>query len=242
MHPRSDARRENQRFYDRLWATVNLRPPRHFNTWPLLSRLAAVAPARLEIGAGMRPRVPIAGTHFVDVSLPAVRALRTSGGLAATAEIGALPYADATFDLVCAFDIVEHVADDGGALAEIARVARPGGVVVLSVPLYMAAWTFFDDLVGHCRRYEPVDLETLLAMHGFVLDESAAYGMQPRSTLLLKFGVWVFEHHNTHAMNVYNRLFVPLALVFQKRLRFVPGLVHHPRVDEIVLVCRREPT
>ncbi|MBI3770229.1 MAG: class I SAM-dependent methyltransferase [Deltaproteobacteria bacterium] len=125
MHPTSDATRENQRFYDRLWATVKLRPPRHFNTWPLLSRLAAAAPARLEIGAGMRPRIPIADTHFVDLSLPAVRALRTRGGLATTAEIGALPYADATFDLVCAFDIVEHVADDGGALAEIARVVRP---------------------------------------------------------------------------------------------------------------------
>ena len=239
MIPRADPVAENQRFYDRLWATVKLRPPRNFNTWPLLSRLAASAPMRLEGGAGMRPRVPIEGTHFVDLSWPAIRALRARGGLAASGEIGALPYTDRAFDLVCAFDIVEHVADDRRALAEIARVVRPGGTIVLSVPLYMRAWTFFDDLVGHCRRYEPGALRPLLAAHGLTLDESAAYGMQPRSELLLKFGVWWFEHHNTHAMNLYNRVFVPLALLFQKRLRFAPGLVDDPRVDEIVLICRR---
>ena len=239
MHPRSDPVHDNQRFYDRLWTAVKLWPPRSFNTWPLLSRLAADAPARLEIGAGMRPRAPIQGTHFLDVSLPAVRALRACGGLAASGEIGALPYADETFDLVCAFDIVEHVADDGRALGEVARVVRPGGSVVLSVPLYMRAWTLFDDLVGHCRRYEPGDLRPLLATHGLVLDESAAYGLQPRSKRLLELGVWWLEHHNTHAMNLYNRLFMPLALLFQKRLRFAPGLVDDPRIDEVVLVCRR---
>jgi SAM-dependent methyltransferase len=239
MNPRSDATRENQRFYDRLWATVKLRPPRNFNTWPLLSRLADVTGERLEIGAGMRPRLPIAGTHFADVSRPAARALGALGGLATTAEIGALPYPDASFDVVCAFDVVEHVRDDVRALAEIARVVRPGGTVVLSVPLYMKAWTFFDDLVGHCRRYEPAELETLLTAHGLTLDESAAYGMQPRSQRLLEFGVWWLEHYPTHAINLYNRFFMPIALFFQRRLRFTPGLVRDPRVDEIVLVCRR---
>jgi len=234
--------RDNQRFYDRLWRDVRLRPPPKFNTWPLLAPLAAAARARLEIGAGMRPRAPIEGTHFVDLSRPAVQALRDAGGLAAAGEIGALPYPDATFDLVCAFDIVEHVSDDGHALAEIARVTRPGAAVVLSLPLYMHAWTFFDDLVGHRRRYEPNALAPMLAARGLILEQSAAYGMQPRSKLLLKFGMWWLEHHYTHAMQTYNRLIMPLALRWQRPLEFAPGLIADPRVDEVVLVCRRAGT
>jgi SAM-dependent methyltransferase len=239
MQPSDESIRVNQHFYDRLWATAKLRPPPNFNTWPLLSRLAADAPVRLEIGAGMRPRVPIAGTHFAELSRPAADALAARAGIATRADIAALPYRDTTFDLVCAFDIIEHVAEDRRALAEIARVLRPGGALVLSVPLYMHAWTFFDELVGHCRRYEPADLERLLASHGFVLAESAAYGMQPRSTALLRFGMWWLEQFPIHAMNAYNRVVMPLALAFQKRLDFAPGLVRDARVDEVVLVCRR---
>ncbi len=239
MTLRSSDVRDNQSFYDRLWHDVRLRPPPKFNTWPLLSELAGTARARLEIGAGMRPRAPLAGTHFVDLSRHATRALRDAGGFAAAGEIGALPYPDASFDLVCAFDIVEHVSDDGHAVAEIARVARPGAPVVLSVPLYMQAWTFFDELVGHRRRYEPEALTALLAAHGLVVERSAAYGMQPRSTLLLRIGMWWLEHYYTHAMRIYNRIIMPLALNAQRPLEFVPGLLADPRIDEVVLVCRR---
>ena len=69
--------------------------------------------------------------------------------------IGSLPCANASFDLVCALDILEHVADDDSAMAELARVAAPGASLLISVPLHPEAWTAFDDFVGHCRRYEP---------------------------------------------------------------------------------------
>jgi SAM-dependent methyltransferase len=229
----------NRAFYDSLWRGMKVPPPRKFNTWPLLSQLAASTPDRLEIGPGMRPRLPIEGTHFIDLSAPVVEALRELGGRAETGEITALAHGEAAFDLVCAFDIVEHTADDGRALAEIARVLRPGGTLVLSVPLYMSAWTFFDEMVGHYRRYEPGDLQVLLATHGFALERSAAYGMQPRSQLLLKLGMWWVRNHYAHAMRWYNNIFMPAALLLQRPLKFVPGLVGDPRVDEVVLVCRR---
>ena len=60
----------NRRFYDALWSASYVVSPQRFNTWPLLSALAASATARLEIGPGLHPRLPIAGTHFVDVSAP----------------------------------------------------------------------------------------------------------------------------------------------------------------------------
>lgn len=229
----------NRRFYDPLWREARLVQPRRFNTWPLLRALAASAPRRLEVAPGLRPRLPIAGTRFVDLSAPALARLRASGGAVAQGSITALPFADGAFDLVCAFDVVEHVDDDGRAVSELARVAAPGATVLLAVPLHPAQWTPFDDLVGHRRRYEPQRLRDLLAGSGLVVERSAVYGMQPRSSWLLDLGMWHLEHRRERAMWWYNRVLMPLGILMQKKLTLVPGLIDDPAVAEIVVVCRR---
>lgn len=73
------------------------------------------------------------------------------GGVCASVE--QLPFPDDSFDVVTAFDVVEHCADELGALGEMRRVVRPGGHVLLSVPAYQWAWTRFDERAGHHRRY-----------------------------------------------------------------------------------------
>jgi SAM-dependent methyltransferase len=229
----------NRHFYDALWSASYVVPPQRFNTWPLLSRLAASAPARLEIGPGLHPRLPIAGTYFVDVSQPALSPLEARGGLATLGEITTLPFANCTFDLVCAFDIVEHVEDDRRVFRELARVAREEATVIFSVPLHSARWSDFDALVGHIRRYDPDDLLAILEEHSFVLDQSASFGMQPRSRWLLDFAVWGLTHRRVQAMRWYNRLFLPLGLLLQRRLEWAPSLIDVAKVDEVLLVCRR---
>ena len=184
----------NRRFYDALWSASYVVPPHRFNTWPLLSALAASAPARLEIGPGLRPRLPIAGTSFVDVSRPALSRLKARGGLATLGEITALPFPDCSFDLVCAFDIVEHIEDDRQTFRELGRVAKDDATVIFSVPLHPARWSAFDALVGHVRRYDPDDLLAILGEHSFLLEQSAGFGMQPRSRWLLDFAVWGLTH------------------------------------------------
>jgi SAM-dependent methyltransferase len=64
-----------------------------------------------------------------------------------------LPFADGTFDVVGAFDVIEHCSDEAKAVQEIARVLAPGGRVLISVPAYRWAWTSFDVQNGHHRRY-----------------------------------------------------------------------------------------
>jgi len=238
---RSDAEllRVNREFYEPLWAQARLIDPRRFNTWPLLGELAAAAPRRLEVAPGLRPRLPLEGTCFVDLSHAALDKLREAGANAMHGMIGALPCADAQFDLVCAFDILEHVADDDGALRELARVAAPGATLLLSVPLHASAWTAFDEFVGHCRRYEPAAIMAKLAAHGFVLERSAVYGMQPKSSRLLDLGQWFLTHRRQRAMWWYNRVFMPLGLRFQKPLQWREGLPEVDGVDEVLLVCRR---
>ena len=229
----------NRRFYDNLWSGAKLVAPQRFNTWPLVSQLCERAAHRLEIAPGLRPRLPLGGTVFLDLSAPALRALRASGANAANGVIGTLPFADRSFDLVCAFDIVEHVADDDAAFAELSRVAATGAIVLLSLPLHPRAWNAFDECVGHCRRYEPDALPAKLARHGFVIERSAAYGMQPKSSRLLDLGLWFLQRNRSLAMRWYNRVFMPIGLRMQKPLRWTDGMIDPRGVDEVLLVCRR---
>jgi SAM-dependent methyltransferase len=234
-----DMLEKNRRYYDPLWRDATLVEPQRFNTWPLVQSLAKAGGPRLEVAPGLRPRLPIAGTQFVDISPPALAKLRKRGAQVIQSEVTALPFADASFDLVCAFDIVEHVEDDNAALSELARVIREGGALILSTPLYAASWTPFDDFVGHKRRYEPAELLAQLARHGLEVERSAAFGMKPRSSRLVDLGMWWLENHRERARWWYNRVFMKLGLLFQKKLEFCGGMISAPGVDEVLLVCRR---
>ena len=230
----------NREFYDTLWADARLVGPESFNTWPLVCSLVSRSRRRLEVAPGLRPRLPLEGTEFVDMCAPAVSKLRARGANAVLGLVSSLPFRDSVFDLVCALDIVEHVDDDDGALSELSRVAAPNAALLLSVPLHPAHWSAFDDFVGHRRRYQPERLLEKLAAHGFSVDQSAVYGMQPKSSRLLDLGMWCLTHRREQAMWWYNHIFMPLGVRLQKRLSLVSGMVDTEEVDEILLVCRKE--
>jgi SAM-dependent methyltransferase len=64
-----------------------------------------------------------------------------------------LPFPDGRFDLIVATDVIEHLDDDRRALAELRRVAAPGGRLVLTVPAYGWLWSVHDVSMHHRRRY-----------------------------------------------------------------------------------------
>jgi SAM-dependent methyltransferase len=64
-----------------------------------------------------------------------------------------LPFADGVFDVVAAFDVIEHCEPESTALTEVARVLAPGGRLLMSVPAYQWAWSRHDDWNHHQRRY-----------------------------------------------------------------------------------------
>ncbi|MCH8978845.1 MAG: class I SAM-dependent methyltransferase, partial [Armatimonadetes bacterium] len=65
----------------------------------------------------------------------------------------AIPMRSATIDTVVSLDTLEHFADDEAAVSEIARVLRPGGVLVLNVPAFKWLWGPHDVALMHHRRY-----------------------------------------------------------------------------------------
>ena len=233
---------KNSRFYDAFWARTYLTRPESFNTWPLVSALVPAADTRLEIGPGLRPRLPVAGTHFLDLSPTAVSRLQTRGGLARTGEITALPYPVARFGLVAAFDVIEHVADDGRAFAELTRVLQPGGGWSFPCRCTRRAGRCSTTMWGHARRYEPAALQSLLAGHGLVVEQSAVFGMQSNNPRLLRFAVDWLTKNPALASACYNWLFFPLGLLLQSRLKWTNGLMDLGKVDEVILVCRRGET
>src|SRR5579862_4437341 len=230
----------NRHYYDSLWSGARLVEPDRFNTWPLIQSLLPRCASRLEVAPGLRPRLPLDGTQFVDLSRPAAGKLRARGASVAVGLVTALPFADASFDLVCALDIVEHVDDERAALRELTRVAKLGAVILLSVPLHPERWNAFDDFVGHRRRYEPSRLAPTLTSHGLEIERSAVFGMQPRSSRLLDLGMWWLTHQRERALWLYNRVLMPLGLRFQKRLEFGAGLIEASGVDEILMICRKQ--
>jgi ubiquinone/menaquinone biosynthesis C-methylase UbiE len=64
-----------------------------------------------------------------------------------------LPFKNNEFDLVCAFDVVEHVQEDALAISELHRVCKPGGYTFTTVPTFRFLWSEHDDVNEHVRRY-----------------------------------------------------------------------------------------
>jgi SAM-dependent methyltransferase len=90
----------------------------------------------------------------LDFSIDAIRHCEEKGlGPVRQGDICALPFPDASFDLVLATDVIEHVDDDRRALAEIARVLAPGGAVLITVPTFPSLWGTQDRIAQHKRRY-----------------------------------------------------------------------------------------
>lgn len=72
-----------------------------------------------------------------------------------------IPLEDDRFDLVCAFDVIEHVENDQKAVEELVRVCRPGGSIFITVPAFQSIWGNHDIVNGHQRRYRRKQLQNL---------------------------------------------------------------------------------
>ena len=82
---------------------------------------------------------------------------------------------EAEFDLICAFDVLEHIDEDEGALAQMFRALRAGGGILLSVPQHPFMWSHIDVRANHKRRYRSDELGRKCARAGFEILRSTSF-------------------------------------------------------------------
>jgi SAM-dependent methyltransferase len=120
----------------------------------------------LEVGCGTgpvlrgladaRPDLQLTGTEVSDHGLRTTARVVPSAALV-RADTRSLPY-DREFDVVGAFDVIEHIPEHEAAMRVLARAARPGGGVMVTVPQHRWLWSPIDDYSGHQRRYRRAEL------------------------------------------------------------------------------------
>jgi len=100
----------------------------------------------------------------IDLAKEALEFCRRRKVPAARARLSALPFAAGSFDVVTSFDVIYHawVEDDLAAVREMARVLRPGGLMLVRVPALRSLWGAHDEAVQSRHRYTRSELVSLL--------------------------------------------------------------------------------
>jgi SAM-dependent methyltransferase len=125
----------------------------------------------LDVGCGaggmLEPLSRYGEVTGIDTSPELVALCRERGfGGVSVASAYDLPVAARSVDLITLFDTIEHVPDDGRALAECRRALAPGGLLFLSVPAYQLLYANNDRVAHHQRRYSARQLRRKLVTAG----------------------------------------------------------------------------
>jgi SAM-dependent methyltransferase len=97
-----------------------------------------------------------------DLSAVGVARARTAGAAAVRGDITRIPFASSTFDVATSFDVLQCVPEDAAAVAEMARVLRPGGAVVLTLAAFEALRGDHAIAWNEVRRYTPQSARRLV--------------------------------------------------------------------------------
>jgi len=154
-----------------------------------------------------------------------------------------LPFADSSFDAVVCMDVLEHLRDEQPALAEMRRVLKPGGVLVVMVPAYGWLWGRQDETAHHYRRYT-------LGRLGEVVRHGTLMPLEKRSyfntllfplVALVRVGSWIFgfgaRRESDFDLNhpILNMLFGAVFLLERALLRYL----NLPFGVSILIVARK---
>lgn len=102
----------------------------------------------------------------IDVSDEAIKFMKNAGYTVDKVTDHNLPYKDGSYDIVVAFDVLEHIEHHKEALSEWTRVLKKGGAVMFTVPAYQWLWSDHDTSLHHHRRYTKKLIKSLLPKDG----------------------------------------------------------------------------
>jgi SAM-dependent methyltransferase len=155
----------------------------NYNRWLLARATPYLGRRVLDVGAGIGTFTEqVADGRFVVALEPDpafVPALRSRFARRTNVEVAAVPLDELAassaeaFDSIVCFNVLEHIADDAGALARLFGLLEPGGVLLALVPAHPFAYGSIDAMLGHERRYRKRQLATLLVRAGFEIERLA---------------------------------------------------------------------
>ena len=160
-------------------------PPLSLHAWLRFDAVERLLPAGvgrvLEIGAGQGAMGALLARRYSYVGLEpdatscAVAQRRVGADRVLCLDAEAFE-PDEPFDLVCAFEVLEHLPDDRAAVRRWSRFARPGGWMLVSVPAGGKRMGSADVRAGHIRRYDRGDIEAVLTDAGLAEPAVVTYG------------------------------------------------------------------
>jgi SAM-dependent methyltransferase len=207
---------------------------------------AAVLDAGTSTGPnlGLLRELGFTDIHAVDLSPEAVRICKSQGfHQVRLGDVCALPYAEGTFDLVLATDVIEHVDDDGLALRELRRVLKPGGTALITVPAFPSLWGVSDEIGEHKRRYRIRPLSERITKAGLEADQTYHFNyllfvpifLVRQLTRLFRGRVKNENHINTPLLNRV------LTSLFSLDVR-TASIVRPPAGVSIMALCKKPST
>ncbi|MDI1341195.1 class I SAM-dependent methyltransferase [Polaromonas sp.] len=119
------------------------------------------------------PRLKLAGSEISSAGL-AHAARRVPGAELFQMDARAIPFAD-EFDMLGAFDVLEHIHEDEAVLRQMHRAVRPGGGILLTVPQHDFLWSRMDEHACHVRRYAARDLAAKVRAAGFRVERITSF-------------------------------------------------------------------
>lgn len=133
-------------------------------------------PKILDVGCGTGANLEMLGefgtAEGVDVSDEALEFCRGKGLKVHKGLAEELPFADESFGIVTALDVVEHLDDDIAGLREMRRVLKKGGRALVFVPAFMWLWGVQDDVSNHRIRYTKKQIVERLEKAGFTVERA----------------------------------------------------------------------
>jgi SAM-dependent methyltransferase len=119
------------------------------------------------------PKCEIWGTDLLGEGL-AFAGRRVPAATLAQLDPRRLPF-ESSFDVIGAFDVLEHIKEDELVLRRTQRALKPGGVLVLTVPQHPFLWSAHDETARHVRRYRRNELRDKLRAGGFLVEEKRSF-------------------------------------------------------------------
>jgi SAM-dependent methyltransferase len=133
-------------------------------------------PKILDVGCGTGGNLEMlekfGAAEGVDVSDDALEFCKSKGLTVHKGLAEKLPFADESFDVVTALDVIEHLDDDVAGLKEMHRVLKTGGKTLIFVPAFMWLWGVQDDVSNHRIRYTKKQIVERLERAGFEVERA----------------------------------------------------------------------